>query len=143
MNVKQLTLKIPNRPAQLAEISEILGEAGVNIIALFVSTYTPDGSGQVRFVANNPPKAVNALNAHGIETSTQDVIAAETPHHPGGLLAVLNPLRQAGINVDYLYPCISTHEAILILGVEKQTEEAVRALKKSWVRLVGEELYNM
>ena len=40
MTVKQLTITMTNKPGQLASISEILGDAGVNILAFFVSTAT-------------------------------------------------------------------------------------------------------
>ena len=144
MTVKQITIQMPNQPGQLAKISELMGEAGVNIIALFVSTATPGGEGLMRFVADNPDKAANILASQGIEAKTGEVIAAETPHHAGGLLAVLNPLKRAAVNVEYLYPCIQTGEAtILILGVGSQLKEGVEALKKDWIRLYGEELYNM
>ncbi len=144
MSVTQLTITIPNEPGSLARISEMLGDAGVNILAFFVSTTTPEGYGLMRFVADDPDRAKSVLAGRGIEVSTTDVIAAETPHHAGGLLAVLNPLRRAGINVDYIYPCIQTGETtILIIGVEKQMNEAIEALKKDWIRLFGEELYRM
>ena len=143
MTVKQITIRIPNQPGQLARISEMMGDAGINIVALFVSTATPGGDGLMRFVADNPDKAANVLAGQGIPTETGEVIAAETPHHAGGLLAVLNPLKRAGVNVEYLYPCIQTGEAtILILGVG-QAKEGVEALKKDWIRLYGDELYNM
>ena len=143
MTIKQISIKIPNQPGQLARISELMGEVGVNILALFVSTTTPGGEGLMRFVADNPDKASHILASQGIEAHTDEVIAAETPHHAGGLLAVLNPLKRAGVNVEYLYPCIQTGEAtILILGVS-QIKEGVQALQKDWIRLYGQELYNM
>jgi len=143
MTVKEISILIPNQPGQLSLISEMMGEAGVNIIALFVSTATQGGEGLMRFVADNPDKALHILTSRNLKVTTQEVIAAETPHHAGGLLAVLNPLKRAEVNVEYLYPCIQTGEAtILILGVDK-IKPAIEALKKDWIRLYGEELYNM
>ncbi len=144
MTVRQLTINIPNQPGQMARISEMMGDAGVNILALFVSTTTPEGEGLMRFVADNPDKAVHTLQSNGIEVREDEVIAAETPHHAGGLLAVLNPLKRARVNVSYLYPMIHTagDVTILILGAD-DVKGAVEALKKDWIRLYGEELYNM
>ena len=144
MTVRQLTITIPNQPGQMARISEMMGDAGVNILALFVSTTTPEGQGLMRFVADNPDKAIHTLQSNGIEVREDEVIAAETPHHAGGLLAVLNPLKRAGVNVSYLYPMIHTagDVTILILGAD-DIKAAVEALKKDWIRLYGEELYNM
>ena len=143
MTVKQISIDIPNEPGQMAIISEMMGDAGVNLIALFVSTKTPGGVGLMRFVADNPDKAINTLNSNGIEVQVDEVLAAETPHHAGGLLAVLNPLKRAKVNVSYLYPCIQTGEAtILILGAD-DIQAGAEALKKDWIRLYGEEIYNM
>lgn len=144
MTVKELAIQVPNQPGQLSKISEMMREAGVNILALFVSTDTASGQGLMRFVADNPEKAANVLTSQGLKVELAEVVAAETPHHAGGLLAVLNPLKRAEVNVEYLYPCIQTGQVtILILGVGKQLREAVDALKKDWIRLYGEELYNM
>lgn len=145
MTVKQICISMANQPGQLAKVSELMGEAGVNIIALFVTTSTPAGEGLLYFVPDNPDKAANILASQGLQAKINEVIAAETPHHAGGLLAVLNPLKRAGVNLEYLYPAIQTGEAtILILGVgAQQLPLAVEALKKDWIRLYGEELYNM
>ena len=145
MTVTQLTITIPDTPGQLAAISEMMGDAGVNIIAFFVTTAVAGDEGLMRFVADNPEKAHNVLSGQGVEVKTQQVMAAETPHHAGGLLAVLNPLKRAGINVSFIYPTIQTTDStVLIIGVQDgNLEPAVDALQKDWIRLYGEELYNM
>jgi len=72
------------------------------------------------------------------------VLAVETPDHPGGLIAVLKPLRSAGINVHYLYPHLGrvSNNAIVILGVDN-TEEAQKVLQQNWVRTLGKEVYSI
>ena len=141
MPVKQIIVTLENVPGKLSEVSDYLGENGINIIALSVVD-TADVSA-VRFVANDPDKAVNVLTSHGYVIRMNDVLAVETPNHPGGLNAVLKPLKEVSINVNYLYTCLGTGEnTVLIMGVDKM-EEAIRVLKKNWVRMVDEELYKM
>ena len=141
MPVKQIIVTLENVPGKLSEVSDYLGENGINIIALSVVD-TADVSA-VRFVANNPEKAVNVLTSHGYVIRMNDVLAVETPNHPGGLNAVLKPLKEVSINVNYLYTCLGTGEnTVLIMGVDKM-EEAIRVLKKNWVHMVDEELYKM
>jgi len=141
MPVKQIIVTLENVPGKLSEVSEYLGENGINIIALSVVD-TADVSA-VRFVANNPDKAVNVLTSHGYSVRKNDVLAVETPNHPGGLNAVLKPLKEVSINVNYLYTCLGTGEkTVLIMGVDKM-EEAIRVLKKNWVHMFDEELYKM
>jgi hypothetical protein len=141
MPVKQIIVTLENVPGKLSEVSDYLGENGINIIALSVLD-TADVSA-VRFVANNPEKAVNVLTSHGYIVRMNDVLAVETPNHPGGLNAVLKPLKEVSINVKYLYTCLGTGEkTVLIMGVDKM-EEAIRVLKKNWVHMVDEELYKI
>jgi hypothetical protein len=75
--------------------------------------------------------------------SETDVIAVEVPDHPGGLRAVLKPLREAKINVLYFYTFLGRGESgypVVIIGVDK-TKEAIEALNKNWVHTFGKEIY--
>ena len=58
MTVKQLTITMPNQPGQLASVSEMLGDAGVNVLGFFVSTSTSSGDGIMRFVVDILKKAL-------------------------------------------------------------------------------------
>ena len=53
-------------------------------------------------------------------------------------------LKEAGINVHYLYPYLgrTSDQAIVILGVDK-TEEAEKVLRQNWVHTLGKEIYNL
>jgi hypothetical protein len=141
MPVKQISVSLENVPGKLSEVSEFLGANGINIIALSVAD-TADIS-SVRFVANDPEKAVNVLRAHGYALKISEVLAVETPNHPGGLNAILKPLKEVSINVSYLYTCLGTGEkTVLIVGVDKM-EAAIEVLKKNWVHMVDEKLYGV
>ena len=139
--VKQIDLLLKNESGTLSMVSELLGANGINIIAFYVTTEKDEG--RLHFVANDPDKAVNVLKTAGYKIDEQDVIACETPHHPGGLNAVLKPLKAAKINVDYIYPCIGTGETtVLILGVGP-LKEAVTIMEDNWIRVLGSELYHI
>lgn len=139
MPVKQISVSLENTPGRLSEVSDFLGENGINIIALSVAD-TADISA-VRFVASDPEKAANVLKSHGYSIRMTDVLAVASPNHPGGLNAVLKPLKDQDINVLYLYTCLGTGEnTVLIIGVDKM-EEAIQVLKKNWVQMYDGELY--
>jgi len=139
MSVKQISVSLENVPGTLSEVSDYLEKNRINIIALSVAD-TADISA-VRFVANDPEKAVNVLKTHGYSVRVTDVLAVGTPNHPGGLNAVLKPLKGQNINVLYLYTCLGTGEkTVLIVGVDKM-EEAVQVLRKNWVQMYDEDLY--
>jgi hypothetical protein len=141
MAIKQISINLENVPGSLMDVSERLGIEGINIRAISVAE--ADKASAVRFVTDNPAKTVNVLRSNGYAVVETDVIAVEVPDHPGGLLAVLKPLKAAKINVVYLYPFLGRGEsgqAIIILAVDK-TQEAINVLKKNWVRTFGREIY--
>jgi hypothetical protein len=142
MLITQISIVLDNVPGAMSQVSEVLGREGVNIRAISVAD-TSDIS-TVRFVVDDPPKAVNILRANGYSTKETGVLAVETPDHPGGLVAVLKPLKDAKINVHYLYPHLGRigDQAIVILGVDKP-EKAREVLKKNWVKTLGKEVYNI
>jgi hypothetical protein len=142
MVITQISIILDNVPGALSNVSEILGREGVNIRAISVAD-TSDLS-TVRFVVDDPVKALNILKGRGFRTRETDVLAVETPDHPGGMNAVLRPLREAGINVHYLYPHLGrvSGQAIVILGVDR-TEDAQKVLEQNWVRTLGKEVYNI
>jgi hypothetical protein len=141
MSVIQISVSLENVPGKFLAISEFLGAEGINIRAISVAD-TSDIS-TVRFVTDNPARTVNVLRSHGYAIKETEVIAVEVPDHPGGLLAVLKPLRSADINVLYLYPYLGRGESgqpIVIVGVNR-TQDAVDVLTKNWVKTFGKEIY--
>jgi hypothetical protein len=141
MPVKQISLSLENVPGKLSEVSDYLGDNGINIIGLMIAD-TADISA-IRFVPSDVEKAVNVLRTHGYSVKVTEVLAVEAPNHPGGLNAVLKPLKDMRINVNYLYTCLGRGEkTVLIMGVDKM-EQAVQVLKKNWVHMYDEELYTL
>ncbi len=143
MTVKQISVTLDNTPGQFMSVSEYLGNEGINIRAISVAD-TSDVS-TVRFVTDDPRKTVNVLESHGYTIRVKDVLAVEIPDHPGALQAILKPLKQASINVLYLYTFLgrgASGQPIVIMGVDR-TEEAMQVLKKNWVTTFGDEIYSL
>ncbi len=143
MYVKQISVSLDNTPGKLLAISERLGAEGINIRAISVAD-TSDIS-TVRFVTDDPVKTVNVLRSQGYAVKETDVIAVEIPDHPGAMVAMLKPLKEAGINVLYLYPFLGRGESgqpIVIVGVDR-IEETVQILKRNWVHTFDKEIYSL
>ena len=143
MAVTQISVSLENVPGTFLEISEILRAEGINIRAISVAD-TADIS-TVRFITDNIEKTASVLMSHNYVTKETNVIAVEVPDHPGGLQAVLKPLKAANINVTYFYTYLGRGESgqpIVIVGVDK-TEEAIVVLQKNWVHTFGKEIYSL
>jgi hypothetical protein len=143
MAIRQITVELENAPGKLAKLSGMLGAEGVNIRAISVADASSE-TALIRIIADDPSKAVKVLRGHRYICREREVIAVETPDHPGGLSAVVKPLAEAAINVQYLYGYLGRvgGNCILILSVDK-TDEAVEMLKRNWVHVLGDELYNL
>ena len=140
--LKQISVVLKNVPGQLADLSVLLGKEGVNIRAISVADTSEVST--VRIVVDEPAKALNILKGHKFQVYENEVLAVETPDHPGGLTAVVKPLKEAKINVHYLYPFLgrASDQAIVILGVDK-IKDAEKVLKRNWVHTFGKEIYNL
>ena len=146
MPLKEIDLKLENKPGQLSVVSDLFGSNGINILAFYANTKGEEVS--FRLIVDSPEKAILVLRARGYKLKVGDVIACEIPHHPGGLNSILRPLRKEGINIDYIYPCLSSLEsggfAILIVGVpQKDKERTLSLFKENWIRVLEEELYRL
>ncbi len=122
-------------------MNDYLEENGIILIAISVTNTTEKS--MIRLVASDPEKAANVLKSHGYSVNMIDVLAVEAPNHPGGLKAVLKPLKEVSVNVNYLYTCLGTGEkTILIMGIDKMAD-AVQVLKENWIQIYDEELYTL
>jgi hypothetical protein len=141
--VKEVVLALENRPGALSELSDLLGANGINILALTVIAEGEKGT--LSFVANDPQRVMNILESAGYSPSLREILAAEVPHHPGGLNSILKPMKLAGVNVEYLYSYLGAHgpadRTVILLGVDNLAA-AHDALSKEWIQLYGEELYS-
>ena len=139
--VKQISLTLRNEPGALSGVSELLGANNISLIALYISA--EQDAGKLRFVANDPEKAVNILRTAGYDTESEEVIACEIPHHPGGLNAVLKSLKEAGIDLQYVYPCLGTGQNTVLILCPDSLERTIGVLKDNWIRVLGENLYDI
>ncbi|MFC1835298.1 ACT domain-containing protein [Thermodesulfobacteriota bacterium] len=137
--VKEIALKIENKPGTLLEISKLLGSNGITILGLTLRT---DGDqGLLYFVSRDPSRTVRILESAGYSPKTAEILATSLPPHPGSFDAVLKTLKLASVNIEHLYTSSAVGDLVL-LGVDDLTK-AHDALKDEWFELHGEELYNM
>ena len=107
MHIHQISVFLENRIGQLAEITKLLAEAGVDIRALSIAE-TSD-YGLARMIVDDSQKASAILLQHGDILSMTPVWAVEVPDRPGGLSEVLGVLADASVDVEYMYS-LFTHK---------------------------------
>ena len=139
--VKEIDLALKNEPGQLTAITELFLANGIQLIAFCLATGHKEG--RVRFVASDPQRAINVLKTAGYEQKVKEVIACEAPKHPGGLNALLKPLKLANINIDNIYPCIGTGDMTVFIIEVGPIEQALKIMEDNWIRVLGSELYSI
>lgn len=133
VSVKQLSVFIENKAGRVSEVSDVLGDAGVNIRGFSVSD-TAD-YGIVRLVVDDPDAGRAALQDDGFTVKSSDVLCVRLPDEPGGLARVLKLVSDAGVNIEYVYSLISTYVVINVADIDR----ALSLLKDQPVELVTQE----
>jgi len=137
MKVDQLSIFLENRAGRLAEVTRILSESGVNIRALSLADTSDFGI--LRLIVSDFDKAKDNLKAGGFTVGRTTVVAVEVPDKPGGLNSILEMLRDAKINVEYMYAFAEKRndKAVLIFRFD-DIDGAIAALEKSPVNVVSD-----
>ena len=121
MHIHQISVFLENRIGQLAEITKLLAEAGVDIRALSIAE-TSD-YGLARMIVDDSQKASGILLSHGDILSMTPVWAVEVPDRPAGLAELLEVLSQAQVDVEYMYS-LFTHKDDYAYMVMRVSDDA-------------------
>lgn len=134
--VKQISIFLENKCGRMIRVSEVLGEAGINIRALSIADTSDFGI--LRLIVDQPDKAYAALRENGFMASVTEVIAVEVPDVPGGLARVITPLEAAGINIEYLYAFVQkrTEDALILMRVEN-IPAALQTLQEKGIPVIS------
>ena len=129
MSIKQVSVFLENRQGSLEEITTLLGDGGIDLIALSMADTTDFGI--LRAIVNDNEKALDLAKKKGFTASLTDVLAVSVSDSPGGLAKALQALGQSGLFIEYLYSLVRrvNHNAIIIFRVDKpaEAEQLLRA----------------
>ena len=125
MLIKQISVFIENMPGKLGEVTQVLGENGIDMSALSLADTTDFGI--LRLIVNDPDKACQVLKQ-------SDVVAAVIDDRPGGLTAVLQILSGAQVSVEYMYAFVGNQDghAVVVMRTDN-AETALQALEDNHV----------
>ena len=99
--VYQISVFLENRAGQLAEITGILAENGIDLRAISIAE-TAD-YGILRLIVDDAEKATKLLWHHGYLLSMTPVLVIEVSDQPGGIAPVLAILAEGSIDIEYMY----------------------------------------
>ncbi|MGC8603931.1 MAG: hypothetical protein ACP5VS_09605 [Desulfomonilaceae bacterium] len=139
--VREVTVQIPNKPGALSNILEALGSNSIYVLGFSVKFSGNDGD--LCLITSDPSRTENIFESSGFPATIRDRIVVEVPQHPGGLNAVLKPLKAVGSNIENMYYLHGAYavlkKPLLVLAVD-DNGKAVDALLKDWIQVKGEEV---
>jgi len=133
----EISLFLKNAPGELAKLSLLLSDAGINIDALTIqdaSSYVQElfqARGKsikriasvanynsikmdsrefalIRLLTDNSDLAIDVLSKHDYIFDIMPVIAIQLDNRPGTLAGITDKLGKAGINLNYVYGSVSS-----------------------------------
>jgi len=125
--MRDLAIRLENRPGALAEMGEALGRAGVSVEG--GGAFVVDGQGIAHFLFDDTDAASKALEAAGIEVlAAREILVQKLRQdQPGQLGKISRMMANAGVNILVLY---SDHQNQLILVVDDF--EKGRVVSEAW-----------
>jgi hypothetical protein len=140
MKLKQLSIFLENAPGRLYEALHALGEAGINLRSLCISDTS--GFGVLRILVSDVAAARRVIMEKQLPARVDDVVAAEIEDTPGSLARALYPLKEAGINVEYMYGLVgsSAGKAVMIFHF-RDSDRAMEILRANGVRILDSKAF--
>lgn len=136
MFVKQMSVFVENTTGRLADITQILADHNIDLMASTIAEAVDYGI--LRCIVAEPEEAAKVLKAKGFSASVTEVLAVSLENKPGGFNQVLKVLADAKISVGYIYSTIKSQEgeAVIMMKVA-DPQKAVEVLQANGVKLLS------
>lgn len=99
--MRDCTIKLTNKPGDLARVAEALARRGVNIKAL--AAMVVDGMAITRILPDDIVTARSAFEAANIRFSESEVHEVLLENQAGVLAQLTNRLGESGVNLEAMY----------------------------------------
>ncbi|GET31882.1 hypothetical protein PbJCM13498_07450 [Prolixibacter bellariivorans] len=141
MLIKQISVFLENKSGRLNEVSQILGEAGINISAFSVADTSEFGI--LRLIVSDPDKASNVLHERGFTVRESGVVGLSCPNQAGALARALKILSRNEISIEYLYAFSMGTSASVIIK-PNDIDRCIEVLQKNKLELIkASDLYKI
>ena len=124
----EVLFKAPTRVGLLADVTERLRDAGVNIEA--IGAYDKGDTGEFLLLTSNNRTTAEALEPLGGTLDIVPVVVAEVANEPGELAKISRAVANAGLNVSQIHATTvpgATTATIVMLAQDEITVEKLIA----------------
>lgn len=127
--MRELVIRMANRPGMLASLAEVIAKAGVNIEAL--AAFGIDDEGIVRLLVDDPSTARRALKDAGIGFDEHEIVTTILPHRPGTLAKLSHQLAESAVNIEAIYALSGDPDGLHLAIAVDDHEAAALAIEAS------------
>jgi hypothetical protein len=118
---KDLTVMVPNRPGMLADLSEVLGNAGISMNG--VCAFPSEGKVAIHILVDNPSATRGVLDKAKLQVLLErDVLIIGVEDKPGEFGKICRKLANIGININLVYPTVQGKVVIGVDDLERARE---------------------
>ena len=139
MSLKQISVFLENKPGMMYQVTELLAKNSVDMRALSLAETSDFGI--VRIIVDDVYKTTTLLKDEGYIHNVTSVVGVAIPDEPGGLHKVLDALKEADINIEYMYAFLggqNSDHAYMIFRVQ-DNKSAESAIRVKGIRVVDQE----
>ncbi len=119
---KQMHVVVEDQTGRLAEATDKLREAGINIRAMVA--WVQEGTGHLVVIPDDPGKCASVECPFAQKIEESEVVCVELPDEVGALNAVSRKLADAGINISMCYAAAAGGKALVILHTSDNAKAA-------------------
>lgn len=124
----EIRVFVENKPGKLSHIADLLGEAGIDILALDVAD---EGQyGVFKILTAEPERAREIFSDANMTVALNQVACIEITDEPGGLVRLAKALDSSGLNVTDAYGCILERGKRAVFVVKGDNLEAIETAAK-------------
>jgi hypothetical protein len=126
---KEIVVKTANEIGLLNQISKVVAEKGVNILA--VQGVVDDGKAVLRIVTSDNLRVGDALRAKNFAPQEMDCVLVEVPNKPGVLRTITEKLSAQAIDLQHLYATAGESSSTSLVALaSSHNDRAIVALNK-------------
>ena len=140
MLIKQVSVFLENAPGTLRELTRLLGEGGIDLMALSIADTQNFGIVRIIVTDGQVDPALEILRSNGYTCRVNNVVFAVVEDRPLGLNDLLEKINEIGVSVEYLYSFLRAtgENALIILRLSEQ-DESVKKLAAKGVKIVTQQ----
>ena len=125
----EIRVFVENKPGKLSHVTELLGNAGIDILALDIAD---EGQfGVFKVLTAEPDRAKRILSDAGMTVAFNEVACIEIADQPGGLVKLAKALEDANLNLNEAYGCILERGKRALFIVKGENLEAIESAARS------------